>query len=215
MMRPICNIVALAFTLLLCSQTQASDEPEGKPWFASIYWGQFSNTALIDNLQFEHDFESSHVYVISVGKEVGRYKEWIAFEVEGQVGSHTGEQDNQEINLAFTMRYLPFFWDPMVDTSFAFGNGISYATEIPALEEKATGEEQTSQWLYYILVEWSFSLPSHPRWDLFWRLHHRSGIYGCIAGEDAVANFVGVGLRYRFGGRKKERRSANKMAGPR
>jgi hypothetical protein len=99
-MKPVCNVVVLAFTLLLCSQALAGDKPEAKPWFASFYWGQFSNTVLIDNLQFDHDFESSHVYVIFLGKEAGRYKEWIAFEVGGQVGSHTGEQDNQEINLA-------------------------------------------------------------------------------------------------------------------
>lgn len=199
-MKPICNIVTLAFILLLCSQAQAGDKPASKPWFTSLYWGQFSNTALIDNLQFNHDFDSSRIYVVSVGKEVWRYKERIAFEVEGQVGHHTGKQDNREINLALTLRYLPFYWDSIVDTSFAFGNGLSYATQRPALEEEAAGEEHTSQVLYYILVEWAFSLANHPRWDLFWRIHHRSGVYSRLAGEDAVSNFVGVGLRYRFAG---------------
>jgi hypothetical protein len=194
------NIVALAITLLLCSLAQSGDKPSANPWFTSLYRGQFSNKTLIDNLQFDHDFESSHVYVASMGKEVWRYKERIAFEVEGQVGSHTGKQDNQEINLALTLRFLPFFWDPIVDTSFAFGNGLSYAIQTPALEEKVTGGERTSQVLYYILVEWAFSLPNHPQWDLFWRIHHRSGVYGRLADEDAISNFVGVGLRYRFTG---------------
>lgn len=199
-MKPMFNIVALAITLLLCSQARPGDKPSAKPWFTSFYWGQFSDTALIDNLQFNHDFESSHVCAVSVGKEIWRYKERIAFEVEGQVGGHTGKQDNREINLALTLRYLPFFWDPIVDTSFAFGNGLSYATHRPALEEEAAGEEHTSQVLYYILVEWAFSLPNRPRWDLFWRIHHRSGVYSRLAGDHAVSNFVGVGLRYRFAG---------------
>lgn len=199
-MNYIYNIAALVITLWMCSPIMAKDKPMSKPWFASIYGGKFSDTALIDNLQFDHDFENSDIYVLSLGKEVGRYKEWVAFELEGQVGFHTGRQDHQEVNLAFTLRYLPFFWDHIVDTSFAFGNGISYATQKPALEAEAAGDDQTNQWLYYIAVEWAFSLPSHPQWDLFWRVHHRSGVYGRWAGEDAVSNFVGLGLRYRFTG---------------
>lgn len=192
------TIAALVIASGLFSPLMARDGPTTKPWFASLYAGKYSDTVLIENIRFDHDFENSNVYVLSVGKEVARYKQWIALEVEGQAGHHTGRQDHQEINLAFTLRYLPFFWDHIVDTSFAFGNGVSYATKIPALEEEAAGEDDTNQWLYYILVEWAFSLPKYPQWDLFWRIHHRSGVYGRIAGDEAVSNFVGIGLRYRF-----------------
>ncbi len=199
-MKPTMSITVLIISLWTCSPIMAGDEPTAEPWFASIYYGRFSDTVLIENLRFDHDFENSNVYVLSLGKELGRYKEWIAVEVEGQVGHHTGRQDHQEFNVALTLRYLPFIWDRVVDTSFAFGNGVSYATGIPALEEEAAGDDQANQWLYYILVEWAFSLPSHPQWDLFWRVHHRSGIYSRWAGEDAVSNFVGLGIRYRFSG---------------
>lgn len=199
-MKLIYNTAALALALWMCSPIMAENKPTAKPWFTSIYYGKLSDTTLAQNLRFDHAFENSNVYVLSLGKEVGRYKDWIAFEVEGQVGHHTGLQDNQEVNLAFTLRYLPFFWDHLVDTSFAFGNGVSYATEKPAFEEEAAGDDETNQWLYYISLEWAFSLPSQPQWDLFWRIHHRSGIYGRWGGDEAVSNFVGLGLRYRFAG---------------
>jgi hypothetical protein len=197
-MKLIYNSAALVFFLWMCGPIMAGNKPAVKPWFASIYYGKLSDTVLIENIRFYHDFVNSNIYVLSLGKEVGRYNDWIAIEVEGQVGHHTGKQEHQEINLAFTLRYLPLFWDHLVDTSFAFSNGVSYATKHPALEAAAAGDEQTNQWLYYISVEWAFSLPDQPQWNLFWRVHHRSGIYSRWAGEGAVSNFVGLGLRYCF-----------------
>ena len=66
-----------------------------------------------------------------------------------------------ELNCAFTLRWLPFFWDKYLDTSFAFGNGLSYATSDPELEIREGDENKTNQLLYYVLVELAFSLLQH------------------------------------------------------
>lgn len=183
---------------MLWHHATAGESPPEHSWYTSLYAGRFSHTVLIANLQFDHDFEDSDVYVLSLGKEMGRYQEAIAFEIEGQIGSHAGIENHQEMNLVLTLRWLPFFWDHIIDTSFAFGNGISYATQEPALEAQDADQGHTAQWLYYILLEWSFTVPRHPQWDLFWRIHHRSGIWGLLADNNAGSNFVGFGLRYRF-----------------
>ncbi len=187
-------IVVLLLGPLLWTPATANDD-----WFVSLYAGQFSNTVLIENLRFKYDFEDSNVYVLSAGKALGTYKDWLGFELEGQVGTHQGKQSHQEVNCALTLRWLPFPWDDYIDTSFAFGNGLSYATEDPAIEIELDENNEASQWLYYILLEWAFSLHGRPNWNFFLRIHHRSGVYGRMAGDDAVTNFVGVGLRYRFG----------------
>ena len=167
-------------------------------WFASIYAGQYSNTALNEIIRLNTDFERSHVYVLSLGKELGTYKDIVGYEVEGQVAWHSGMQNHQELNCAFTLRWLPFFWDKCIDTSFAFGNGLSYATDEPELEIREGDENKSNQLLYYILVELAFALPRQPQWDLFVRIHHRSSVFGLIDNITTGSNFVGMGLRYKF-----------------
>jgi len=170
----------------------------GEKWFASIYAGQYSNTALNEIVRLNTAFEHSNVYVLSLGKEIGGYKDLIGYELEGQVAWHAGKQDHAELNCAFTLRWLPFFWDKYLDTSFAFGNGLSYATSEPELEIREGDEYKTNQLLYYILVELAFALPRQPDWDLFVRIHHRSSVFGLIDNITTGSNFVGLGLRHRF-----------------
>jgi hypothetical protein len=167
-------------------------------WFTSIYAGQYSNTALNEIVRLNTDFERSHVYVLSLGKELGTYKDIIGYEVEGQAAWHSGMQHHEELNCSFTLRWLPFIWDRYIDTSFAFGNGLSYATSDPELEIREGDEQDTNQLLYYILVEMAFALPRQPQWDLFVRIHHRSSVFGLIGNITTGSNFVGLGLRYKF-----------------
>lgn len=167
-------------------------------WFTSIYTGQYSDTALNEIVRFNTRFEDSFVHVISLGKELGVYKSKIGYEVEGQVAWHSGEQSHGELNAVFTLRWLPFPWDRYLDTSFAFGNGISYATSDPELEIRESDDRQTNQILYYILVELAVAIPNYEQYDLFVRIHHRSSVFGAIDGITTGSNFVGLGLRYKF-----------------
>jgi len=185
----------IAFGLVFSSgmSSQASEK-----WYVSLYTGQYSDTALNEIVRLNTAYEDSHVYVLSVGKGLGGYKDLIGYELEGQVARHAGKQDHTEVNCAFTLRWLPFIWDKYLDTSFAFGNGLSYATSDPELEIRESDDHRTNQLLYYILVEFAFSLPQRPDWDLFVRVHHRSSVFGLIGNISTGSNFVGWGLRYRF-----------------
>lgn len=189
-------VLTLSADLLLLPAAVQADQL-GKR-FVSLYTGQYSDTALIENLQFNQEFEASHIYVLSIGRRLAQYRQHLAVEMEGQFGFHSGLQNHQEVNGALTLRWLAFPWDRYVDTSFAFGNGLSYATIDPILEIENADNRQTAQWLYYILAEWAFSLRAIPNWEFFWRIHHRSGVYGLLAGNNAGSNFLGLGLRRRF-----------------
>jgi hypothetical protein len=167
-------------------------------WFSSLYVGQYSDNAFNEIIRFQTELEESHVYVLSVGKELGRLKDRVGMEVEGQFGQHNGGQNHGEINGAFTLRWLPFPWDRYLDTSFAFGNGLSYAFKEPQLEIIENEDNESSQWLYYFLVELAFQVPKQHRWDVFVRIHHRSSVFTLINNVDAGSNFLGLGLRYRF-----------------
>lgn len=179
--------------LALPSTVWGADE-----WFFSLYGGKFSNNALLDIMRLKTRFESSYVYVLSVGKEIGRYQNRISYELEGQIATHSGRQSHEEINGAVTLRWLPFPWDRKLDTSFAFGNGLSYATEEPPLERMDSDDNKSSQWLYHLFVEFAFAHPDHHQWDLFIRVHHRSGVFGLFHDVDSGSNFIGCGIRYKF-----------------
>jgi hypothetical protein len=166
--------------------------------FVSLYTGRFSNNALNEIIRFESRFEDSYVFVLSGGKQISRYKDLIGFELEGQLGIHSGDQSHAELNGAFTIRWIKFPWDRYLNTSFAFGNGLSYAFEKPPLEMRESDDGDTSKLLYYILVEWAFALPKEPQWELFLRAHHRSSVFGLFDGLFAASNYGGVGIRYRF-----------------
>ena len=188
----------LPFAVCLMATHVAADRKTHDQWFASVYVGKFSDTAFNQIIRFDTEFESAYVHVLSVGKELGVYKDTIQFEWEMQASKHTGRQDHEEINGAFTLRWLPFFWDDYLDTSFAFGNGVSYATKDPELEIRDADDNKTTQWLYYFLVELAVGVPKFDAWDLFLRIHHRSSVFGAISGLTTGSNFVGLGLRYRF-----------------
>jgi hypothetical protein len=93
-------------------------------------------------------------------------------------------------------RWANFPWNNYLTTSFAIGEGISYATSIPSLERKSS--EDTKRLLNYLLLEATFALPTYPRLQLVARIHHRSGMFGVYHAGNTGSNDIGLGLRYLF-----------------
>jgi hypothetical protein len=101
-----------------------------------------------------------------------------------------------EFNPYFEGRWDNFPWNHVIHTSFAIGEGVSYATSIPAIESKAS--ENTKRLLNFLMLEATFGLPTHPHWELMLRIHHRSGAYGLYHAGNTGSNDIGLGLRYLF-----------------
>jgi hypothetical protein len=93
-------------------------------------------------------------------------------------------------------RWQPFPWDRYLDTSFAIGEGLSYATDDPEIETEK--HDRTSRVLNYLMLELAVAVPQQPRWTLFGRVHHRSGVFGLFDGVTGGSNVVGAGIRYTF-----------------
>ena len=87
-------------------------------------------------------------------------------------------------------------------TSLAIGWGLSYTSDITADEaqdaEDVDDDEGPQRWLNYLSFEYAFGLPKYPQWDVFYRLHHRSGAFGLFAANDVGSNVMGLGIRYTF-----------------
>jgi hypothetical protein len=132
-------------------------------WHLSVYSGQAASDRLLDIItKYNTPFIDSYLVALSPGWVHRQTKNW-RFEVEGQVVKHWGDfQDHWEFNGAYIARWMPFFWDHVVDTSFAVGAGVSYATEVPLIEPRAEqiGELESAKLLGYLMMEFEFSPPN-------------------------------------------------------
>jgi hypothetical protein len=79
------------------------------------------------------------------------------------------------------------------------GGGLSYATDIPSIEIDPTDPNgDYKNLLHYMAIEATFALPQHKDWHLVYRLHHRSGVFGLMGGENEGNTAVQIGIRHYF-----------------
>jgi hypothetical protein len=98
--------------------------------------------------------------------------------------------------------FIRFDWFTLGDTvriSPALTAGLSIGTGAVGVEAERAAAMGLGQvpLMVYLGPEINLSLVDHPEWEVFWRLHHRSGGYGWIAQFDG-ANAVTAGFRYKF-----------------
>lgn len=141
------------------------------------------------------DFVAAEIFVVSLAKRLNGSEQNIHYEIEGQIAKHNGIQQHWELNGLGVARWQPFWWDRLLETSAAFGLGLSYATEKPQAEMQIEGSSE--QWMLYWMMELALGLPQYPQIALISRIHHRSEAYGLLADEGG-ANALAIGLKYRF-----------------
>ncbi len=89
-----------------------------------------------------------------------------------------------------------FPWNRYVYTNIGVGEGVSYASSVPAVEHIRA--PVTRRFLNYLAFEIDLAPPSHPNIQFAIRIHHRSAAYGLYGAGTSGSNVVGVGLRYYF-----------------
>jgi hypothetical protein len=180
----------MAVLLLAARPARAEND-----WYLSLYGGQFIGSGDGDLV----DFRLRDAYLIGAGltKEFARFPRQVGWELECQLAQHFGEQAHLELDFAINARWLTFPWDAQLDTSLAFGSGLSYTTDVPETEAEVNPDTGSTRLLHYLLVEVAAALPES-RWGLFTRLHHRSGIWGFFDGVGRASNYIVLGIRYRF-----------------
>ena len=183
-------------------------EAQERTWHATTYAGQWANADLLaipertvtGALTFENSYvvggALSRVLVPSFSIPLPGTDRAILgnrIELEGQILRHFGEQRHWEGTFALMFRtgQIPLFRGLRVN--LGFGEGLSYASEPPALE--GSFRVEPSRFLNYLAVEAEFSHASLPGVYVVPRIHHRSGVFRLIAPRTSGSNFVGLGLR--------------------
>ena len=202
---PIQRIAAIKFQILLCALLIVVFFPgfseEGRAdsdWSATLYGAVLLEGNLSDGSLLYSGFEDSYLTALALTRRMASYKDKIDLELEGQIVKHFEGQEHWEFNGLGVIRWLPFPWDKYLDTSFASGAGLSYATETPKVEEELRGDGQTAQLLVYLMLELELALPDSRHWSLVSRIHHRSGAFGLFSGVTGASNAWGLGIKYRF-----------------
>lgn len=120
----------------------------------------------------------------------------LSLEAEAGFARHFETHAVYESTGAIVLRWLNPPWSKSVGGSVAFGNGLSYASRVP--ESEITRLPLNSKLLYYLLFDLSVSLPRQESWELLFRVHHRSGIFGLFGGVSGGSDFLCLGLRLRL-----------------
>jgi hypothetical protein len=198
------ELVLLLVILLMITPNVNADSTKNqksKPnykWFVSVYGGLFVDETLIDIFSFQAEYSNdNYVIVGALAREFYKYKDWVSFELEGQIGrTFDNEADNWEFVGLVLARWHQFPWDNYIDTSLAFGSGLSYFNEPSQIELEE--DEDAQRLLGYLAFELTFGLPQYPRWNLMFRIHHRSGGYGLIGDGESGSNYLCTGLKFAF-----------------
>lgn len=192
---------ALSFFLIFwcvaaMSTPVLATEPE-QQWAATLYGAFLTGNSLEDVASLSAEYENSAtLLVLALARQFASPNEDLRLEWEGQLVQHMGDQKHQEINALATVRWLTLPWDKQFDTSAAFGIGLSYATDVPELEQQ--NHKNTAKLLAYLLFEVEVAPESWDNYSLVLRTHHRSGAFGLFNHVHGASNAVGLGVKYRF-----------------
>jgi hypothetical protein len=190
------------FVVIICftSSASAEDDKEKKEierykWFLTAYAGAHAQDDINDVVTFQPKFEdNAYIGVVALARELWHYKKYLSFELEGQVAKHFNKDTQWEFVGVLIGRWHYFPWNKYVDTSFAVGDGFSYYTEVSEVEKE--DDEDAQRTLNYLLFEVALGLPEYPKWDLVFRIHHRSSVFGLHGAGGS--NFVCAGIKFSF-----------------
>jgi len=186
-----CALVVIFLNLVPVGSTHAEMN-----WGLALYAGRLNDASLSETAEFSFSFEDAYFLDLALSRRLYTFRDYFSIEIEGQVAKHFGDQDHWEFNFLASIRWLLFPWDAYLDTSFALGLGLSYATSLPEIEDKNHAE--AAQFLGAVMLEFAFSLPRYPAWSLITRIHHRSGAGGLFSGVTGASNALAIGIRYNF-----------------
>lgn len=188
----------LCLHLLLLSPLVQAD-PQERLWAVTAYTTYLTDAPLEDVITGQADYDSDYqLFALAVSKTIPVKDDDYDFEWEVQLAKHTKGQDHIELNGLYAVRWYPFPWDDFLDTSFAAGIGLSYASKEPPFEAENNDDHKAEKLLGYILLEAEFQPKSWDNISIVIRSHHRSGAGGLFNGITGAYNSLGLGLKYRF-----------------
>ncbi len=184
-------------------EATASDTFADRKWSLLLFGGQLSGNAFGRTLNPTSQAKRLNIYFSGAAFNRNLYG-GNYFDIEAEAGlgyqysSTVSGNNSPQVWGALYLRYKKFPWNKFIHTTVAMNTGLSYSFEKTAFEAAEGRADGTQHLLHYLAPEITFSLPEHRDWELVFRLHHRSGIYGILGCSSCGTNFVTVGVRKHF-----------------
>jgi hypothetical protein len=180
----------------------------GGSWNWFLAGGRMTNASLVQVFLFNYGWDDATLvsgeigYTLKDDNPIVRFLDPVVSSVDVALNltyQDDSGQDVFEIAPYIMARWSNFPWSNTVRTTFGLGGGLSYATPIPSLEKQSTdANPDYENLMHYIAIEATFALPSHKDWQLVYRLHHRSGVFGLMQGDNSGTTAVELGIRHYF-----------------
>ncbi len=189
-------------TLLLPSLSVAEERADANPEFdrrlGVMMYSGFASPSPLPQILRMRELEASWHGIFAYGAHYRLLtdRKWVSLEWEGTLAQHLEEWGRYSLASAAVVRFHRPPWRTWVESTLAVGNGLSWATTPPSTEQERLS--RTSRWLYHLMFELTFHLRQIPEWELLFRIHHRSGIFGIFDEVVGGSDFICLGLRYRI-----------------
>lgn len=165
-------------------------------WYVDNSLGQVLVTA--PETPFTWDYEGDYIVATAVSRRVATMWGKVDVEPEIGVGQRFGEQDETEVWGAFFFRYHGFPWDRYLVNTIAVSTGLNYASGISDREQSRARDHEGDQLMHFFAPEITFASPRAPQYELVFRMHHRSGVFGLVSSAWGGAQYGAIGFRVRF-----------------
>lgn len=200
------NLLILAFCATCYAQYSPAEENNTEyPWAVMFYAGETTQNTLGQVFSGDINSNGNALYSLELSHQLSKTNPFRHFlqpfvgtvEVVGNVTyRHDILGPIYEFNPYLSFRWNHFPWNKVILTSLALGEGISYDTRPPTIEQR--NSDQTQHTLNYLMFEVTAALPQYPQWELISRIHHRSGVFGLYGAGNNGSTAIGLGLRYHF-----------------
>ena len=155
---------------------------------------------------WDWQWRDTYLAAAALSRRLVTFGDVFSIEPEFGVGQRFGEMHATEFWAAINFRWIAFPWNDYVRTSIGLADGLSMTTKLDPKERllsnsKVVGGERvfvSSKLQNFFTPEMTLGLPQYPDYDLLFRFHHRSGIYGLINDTHAGAQFYSIGFRAQF-----------------
>lgn len=189
-------------------QAQADQDLRSKQWSLMFYVGAAATQQLGTLIRGKFNSAGETIYTAEVAYTLD-INNWLrkflspvvdTVQLAGNITKRDARKDPDpvyEYDGYIILRWTKFPWRKYLRTSLAAGEGVSYASHVPYVEQ-CVNSTNSRRLLNYLMFEVTFALPKYPDVELVGRIHHRSKAYGVFGNGNAGSNDVGVGVRYYF-----------------
>lgn len=170
-----------------------------KPWRADIWYGALNpgdfTGIFVDPADTK--MESEQIIGFTAGRKLFDLGYGFSFDL-GVLGAHRVDEGGFELGMPMTVTFDGFGWRDRLPTKLAVSVGPSFISRITPTEKRKDNNNQGSKLLNMFSPEIEVGIPDTD-WSGFFRMHHRSGIFGLIDGVSGGSTYLTVGVRHRFG----------------